>query len=152
MEAFADSLLGLMIQAVHALAGHVLNWSSRMHWAFLLSALIPAVALYWIGARSAKTRKVSMVRFLFPREVWLHPSALLDLRFVIVDTFVFALLVAPFALSTVATAETVNAGLTAMLGPGDAAQPEFLAIAIFSVALFLIVSVVRTFGTRELVF
>ena len=138
VEAFADSLSGLTIQAVQALAGHVLNWSSRMHWLFLLSAVVPAAVLYWFGARQASTDREGLVRFLFPREVWLHPSSLLDLRFLVVDTFVFALLIAPFALSTVATAEMVNGALISLLGKADAAQPGALAIGVFSVALFLI--------------
>ncbi|WEK47225.1 MAG: sterol desaturase family protein [Candidatus Andeanibacterium colombiense] len=74
---------------------------SRFQWPSILSALIIA-ALVWLWRRHAEPQRTpGLCRFLFPREIWLHRSALLDLRFVLFDKTALALLVGIGALFVV---------------------------------------------------
>lgn len=67
---------------------------SRFHWASLFSATLIAFAAWLWQRRSdpALARK-GFLRFLFPKRLWLHRSALLDYRFVLVDKLLLALLI-----------------------------------------------------------
>lgn len=96
METFADlawlqANLAAVADSVTTVFGKLF---SRFHWTSMLSA--GAIAFFvWLWQRrngDALARK-GFLKFLFPKWVWLHPSALLDYRFVLFDKVVLALLV-----------------------------------------------------------
>lgn len=82
-EGLEDSLLAPLLPA------------KRVFLPFLLGALVIG-AMVW--ARRLRGRR-SLAAFLFPREIWLHRSALLDYRLALVRPLIHAALFAPFALS-----------------------------------------------------
>ena len=59
---------------------------SRFHWVSLLSAAGLAYFVWrWQRREDPRLARKGFFGFLFPRSVWLHRSALLDYRFVLVD-------------------------------------------------------------------
>lgn len=67
---------------------------SRFHWTSLLSATLIAFGVWaWRARSEPDVRSQGFLGFLFPRNVWLHRSALLDYRFVLFDKVALGLLV-----------------------------------------------------------
>jgi sterol desaturase/sphingolipid hydroxylase (fatty acid hydroxylase superfamily) len=98
-----------------ALAAHTVQHAfgklfSRFHWTAILSSiLIVFMTWLWRAREDAAVRARGFRNFIFPREVWLHRSALLDYRFVLFDKVALgvliglgALLVSPDHLQAVA--------------------------------------------------
>jgi len=134
----AGGFTQMVAQALAGVLAHVFNLNSRFHWLFLGTALLIAAGLYWLARRNGdRISEDGLVRFIFPREVWLHPSSLLDLRYVLVDSFVYALTLAPFAVSTLVVAEGVDAALSGVFGRREAATPGTAMIVLFMVAILL---------------
>ena len=53
----------------------------RLHWLFLLSALVLAAISWWrFGRRESGGGIKGFFRFVFPREVYFHPSVLVDIK------------------------------------------------------------------------
>lgn len=83
-----------IISAVLDRAGDVLMFpldpSNRIYWLYLLSSALVAYFVYrsirakgeHATERDAEAANGSFLHFLFPRSVWSHPSAWLDLRYV----------------------------------------------------------------------
>lgn len=109
---------------------------SRFHWTSLLSAaLICLVVWAWRARREPEARQ-GFLSFLFPREVWLHRSALLDYRFVLFDKVVLALLIgiAAMFVSPHAVDSAVKGGQWAVR---NAAQASLGIVIAYTVALLV---------------
>ena len=66
---------------------------SRFHWVSLLSAVGLAYLVWrWQRRDDPRLARKGFLAFLFPRSVWLHRSAMLDFRFVLVDKLLLGLL------------------------------------------------------------
>lgn len=111
-----------------------------LHAAYLLSALVMAVAVWRVAGGGER-----LLRFLFPREVWLHPSALLDYRFFFVNRATFGFFLVPLLLSEATVATLVADGLGRLAGSGPALAPgaasvaaaTIVAIAAYDFAIYL---------------
>lgn len=130
--AASDALSFLWWHLVHPLFGQ-----SSLHVMFLLSAGL--AGWYWLarhgGAGTALAR-------LFDRRVWLHPSALVDLRFFVLNQWLMAhVRLGAWAGSLVALVSLkaqVAAGLDALLGAAPAGlRPGWLGMAAFTIAMGL---------------
>lgn len=78
-------------EVVHASFGKLF---SRFHWTAMLSATLIAFGVWFHRARhEPELRSQGFLRFLFPRDVWLHRSALLDYRFVLFDKVALAVII-----------------------------------------------------------
>lgn len=92
-------------------------------------------AVTWLG-RGRPHR--SLLRFLFARRVWLHRSALLDYRLLVVRAVLRATVLWPLAFSEVAVAVTVLAWLsTRIAAPTPSAVDPALVTALLSVSVFV---------------
>lgn len=111
----------------------LVNPAKRAFLPFLAGAAVLASLVWAVKCRS----KGSLRSFLFPKSIWLHPSALLDYRLAFVRAVLGVVLVVPFAVSiphagfAVARWLWKNAGILPALPIGDTAV-----IALFSVAVF----------------
>ena len=104
-----------------------LSPADRFFVGYLAVALVLAILVLRLDPQSGKPRSPrELIASLFPRRVFLHPSALLDYRFVLVNYFVIALLVA--------------AALDLVLGPNRSpATPGLAAGIVFTVVAFMAV-------------
>lgn len=96
--------------------------AARLDVAYLGAAAAMA-SLAWAVYRWRGETQRSLVDFLFPRRVWLNPSALLDYRFIVVDRTLIALVIS--AAATAGLIETAE-GLSRDLTWSDPAAPSVL--------------------------
>ncbi len=95
MQWFLEIVVAILDKACHVLL-YPLDPSNRIYWLYLLSSAFAAYLVYraiksksdHVLERDAEAAKGTFLQFLFPKSVWSHPSAWLDLRYVFVDRVV----------------------------------------------------------------
>ncbi len=135
LEAAALKLVaGVMTPVVYFLSAGV-----RFYWLYLLSALVIAVLLFCLRDRPAgRFSPRALARYLWPKAVWLHPSALLDYRYVALDAVLFTVLVAPFIVSAYAISGQVEGALAGTFGPARTSAAGGVAVNLaYTLALLL---------------
>lgn len=86
MDVILD-LLRFYFDHIISVLGFVFDPSQRMYALYLLSAVVVAFVLFWTkkaqitSGPATPESESSFVRFLFPKHVWSHPSAWLDVRY-----------------------------------------------------------------------
>ena len=117
---FPDLLKSVASEISSALQAIFMVSSSRHFWLYMLSYIVIAVVLYWMSRD--RSEGGSLLRFIFPREIYTHPSVIMDLKFwlvivVVVNIGLFGLLY---------TAVGIFSGLLErgidLLGPGWSAD------------------------------
>lgn len=112
--------------------------NTYLNWMFLLSAAVLALGVY-LAAGSPRSL-AGFVRYLVPRSIFLHPSALLDYRFYVVNGLLLrfvqigelaAALVAPVVVS-----KAIRWALAAALGASAGAAPGPVAQLAFTLLMF----------------
>lgn len=114
-----------------------------LHWFFLLSTL--AVAALFFATRSAEERRTSggFLRYMFPREIYAHPSAVVDYKFYVVTQLVMThLRLGQWVVGLAAIlqiAEGIRWVMTAVFGPRASAdaQPGAIAVVAFTLVTAL---------------
>jgi sterol desaturase/sphingolipid hydroxylase (fatty acid hydroxylase superfamily) len=128
------------------LVDYLIHPKSKIHWMYVASALLMAVAVhFW---RKAERSDTSLVKFLFPRSVWLHRSALTDYLFVAVTMPLWALLIAPFVLSDETIAHEIVAAFTAVRGEWVAQSPDLGVTVAYTATLLLVGDLARYWSHR----
>jgi sterol desaturase/sphingolipid hydroxylase (fatty acid hydroxylase superfamily) len=90
---------------------------NRFFWLYLLSAIVIALAVCYARQPAGPGRSVRQaLRAVFPRQVFLHPSALLDYRFVVVNHILHVLILGGVIANTVTVTEGALALLRLVLG------------------------------------
>jgi sterol desaturase/sphingolipid hydroxylase (fatty acid hydroxylase superfamily) len=88
-----------------------LHAGERVYWLYLASGLAFAAAAYLVRRARKSCSLRGLARYLLPRKVLLHRSALLDYRFFVVNRIVFGLLMLPAAPAAALGAAAVTAAL-----------------------------------------
>ncbi len=121
--------LAALLEPIRAL----LDPSKRVFVPFLLGAL--GIAL-WAGARSGP--RAAWTGQLFPRAIYLHPSAVLDYKLLFVKALLRTLLFAPRFLSTVSLTAAVTVGLRGWLGAAPSSSLSAVSVGVlYTLACFL---------------
>lgn len=108
--------------------------SKRVFVPFLLGSFVLAI---WVAQR--REQRGSWTARLFPREVYLHPSARLDYKLLFVKALLRGLLFAPRVLSTLAITAAVAGFLRAQLGAAPASGLSAVTIGLlYTLAAFLL--------------
>ena len=110
----------------------------RVFWpCLLISALVAVIALV-LGRRGRPGKLRFVLRFLLDRRVWLHPSSLLDLRLLVANVVIRALLVAPLGLSAYALALALVSGLDGWIGaPAPSSLSPAAVTGLYTAVLFV---------------
>ncbi len=128
--ALVDRLLDAALAPVRSLQSP----ESRMWWLYLLLAALLGTAVWAVKLR----HRVRLWRFLFPKSIWLHPSALLDYRLLFARAVIDGLFFAPLAVSSTYVALSTLGLLTRHLGGGPLGERSpALAIAALTVSTFV---------------
>ncbi len=111
----------------------------RLFWLALIGSLVLALFVFVMTRpRGRPIRGSDFLAFLFPRDVWLHPSALMDVRLMFAKAALRTVFVAPWAVSAyglaVATASILNHhfGLA-----DDSTWPSVWVTTVYTVVLFV---------------
>jgi sterol desaturase/sphingolipid hydroxylase (fatty acid hydroxylase superfamily) len=120
-------------------ASILLQPGERVYWLFLLGGLGVALGVWAVLRATGKLKATrGPLAFLFPKRIWLHRSAILDYKLLIVRGIFRALLVAPWLLSAYAIAIGVVALLDRNLGVPTAPGLSTLQIvSIYTLVAFL---------------
>lgn len=105
----------------------------RVFLPFLLTSALLA-SLVW--ARHLRGRR-SLLSYLFPRSVWLHSSALLDVRVIAARALLSLVLFVPAFLSTIALAVRVARALRHSLGMPSFSTGATMVLVLFTIAAFV---------------
>jgi sterol desaturase/sphingolipid hydroxylase (fatty acid hydroxylase superfamily) len=132
-------MLDDILARLSAFAYAPLSPADRFFVGYLAVALVLAVLVLRRDPQSGELRSPrALLVSLFPRRVYLHASALLDYRFVLVNYFVIALLVAAMFLSAGTTTGWFVAAIEHVLGPNrHATTPGIAAGLAFTIAVFM---------------
>lgn len=108
--------------------------NARVFGPYLLGAGALATLVWALKLR----HKISLRRFLFPREIWLHRSSLLDVQLIVAKALAFALVLWPFAVSASVLAVKLSLFFTQLFGVGPAAHASpALALVVFTITGFV---------------
>lgn len=107
--------------------------TKRVYWPFLAASAVMAVAVWALHVRGRR----SLLGYLFPRKVWLHPSALFDVRLMFARAVLGALLLGPFVISKVAVAVGVARALRSLFGATHLSWTSGAATFAFAITAFL---------------
>lgn len=120
----------------------VVGPTGRLFGVHLLGAVLVAAAVW---AATARLRgRVGLARFLFPWELWTHPSALLDVRLLLVRALLGAVLFVPALWSAQLVGVKLALVLSSLLDRGPFADvSRGWAIAGFSVLAFVLRDLAR---------
>jgi len=110
-----DAFLAAISGAVRAVA----DAESQTGWLFLLTSLLVGLIIYAVERkRRGSVAPVSVAKFLFPREVYLQRSAIVDYKFVAIDLtikfIVYIPLITGFSMLVYRAAAASFAGLSAL--------------------------------------
>lgn len=76
-----SEFMGAFLDHVRATLLYPLDPDNRIYVLYLATSIVMAFAIYQSARRKNKDSKSSFLRFLFPKHVWQHPSAWLDVRY-----------------------------------------------------------------------
>jgi sterol desaturase/sphingolipid hydroxylase (fatty acid hydroxylase superfamily) len=79
----------------HGLHVYGIDLNSKTAFPYMLSSLLIAGLVYQYDCRTGRLRNSSFVQYVFPRSVYLHPSAVTDYKFVAVDLSIKLLVYVP---------------------------------------------------------
>lgn len=112
-------LAGWVVGRIEALINLPFHVNSRIYWLYLLTACLLAVWSYRHYYNPHKPfRFVEFLRFLCPRRIYLHPSAILDYKIVFANRFIRPGALLTGFVSTAAIATYVDSVLDSMVSPG----------------------------------
>jgi sterol desaturase/sphingolipid hydroxylase (fatty acid hydroxylase superfamily) len=95
LDAFLPAeFIPYMAAAHDAIVSAFLKFFGRFHWLFSLPAVVLAFFAWLYYRRDLpEAARTNFLKFLFPKNIWLHRSALLDYRFVFFDKVALGIIV-----------------------------------------------------------
>lgn len=148
-------LADFVATAASAVPGVFARLFSRFHWVSVGAALLLAFAVWHRQRRQDPAAAgTGFLGWLFPRQVWLHRSALLDYRFVLVDKTALAVLIAIGALLFTPGAEpAIEAGGDVVedaleSAVANAAEASLAIVLLYTAALLLTTDFFRYWSHR----
>lgn len=127
----------------------LLSLGTRWGWGYFITGFLAAAYVYWrfaergVDGDAAVARERGLLRFLFPREIWLHPSACLDYALFVLNKILITFVLAAVATLSEFSFLLMRAGLAVGLGPPQDSVEPSLALTLLTT---LVVVVVFDFG------
>lgn len=123
--------------SVVVLAHKALSPKIRLHWIYLLSALLMALWTYRRSRRQGE--QGTLAQYLFPRSVWLHSSAITDYAFFALTVPIWTLFVLPRLPAAAQYADHLRATAQHWFGAGAGLPMKIPAIALLYGAVLVVV-------------
>ncbi|MEL6373288.1 MAG: sterol desaturase family protein [Pseudomonadota bacterium] len=112
--------------------------NEKFFWIYIGSAIVIAAAICWRRLPADERNLDGLVKAVLPRAVFLHPSALLDYRLVVLNHLLITLVLGYVFVSTIVIAKLVAAGLTDLApGLGGWGEAGLWASAVFTVVALI---------------
>ena len=114
--------------------------SSEIYWLYILGALLIALLLYMLDGKD-KTQQQNLLQYLFPKEIYLHPSAITEYKYYFAASLLNILLLIP-AISSLPNLADITCDyltkITHINAPFAIAHPHWYDYGILSVFLALV--------------
>jgi sterol desaturase/sphingolipid hydroxylase (fatty acid hydroxylase superfamily) len=138
MDAYIDSLWHLFdILGISAFAEH----KHRIYYPYLLSSLLMAFFYYYFLKQGKSSNGISkFLRYIFPKKIWLHKSAVVDYQIFIFNNIIKAFLIGPYLIAHISFAYIVTRCWENLIGIQESIQWSSVTINIFYSIIFLITS------------
>ncbi|MGQ0383959.1 MAG: sterol desaturase family protein [Gammaproteobacteria bacterium] len=142
LKIFLRDLLGPLYEYVYAAASGLLRFvqTGHMHYVFFATALVIAFAYYWRYVR-ATGGGAGFARWLLPREIYLHRSAVVDYQYYLVNSIILSKVYPVIFIGlpgVLLVSDGVRQVLTSAFGPaGVSGPPSVWAGIAFTVAMTL---------------
>ncbi|MBN3560838.1 sterol desaturase family protein [Aliamphritea spongicola] len=104
------TVLEVVLTQLYKVFLYPLNTSQRIYWLYLLTSLLGALLVYLWSTRSQRRSATHFLRFLFPKKVWQHPSAWLDVRYFFFHQLVRLIIYTTFLTGTIDISFTLLTG------------------------------------------
>jgi sterol desaturase/sphingolipid hydroxylase (fatty acid hydroxylase superfamily) len=134
MQGFAAKVIGRIGENVVSLLMLPLDYGEKY---FIPYIVLSFAAAALVLSRDASRPKTSLIRRLFPKEIYWHPSARLDYGIVLVNRILTPSLLATRLLSSAALGSWVTLQLTALLGARAPLLAGTAALVVFTVIFAL---------------
>ncbi len=149
VKSFAQDYLGeyyVLFREIFNVVFPFISPFTRFYWLYIVTFLVVAFVLY---ARQEKGQinLMRMFQFVFPRSVYLHPSAILTTKFYFVNGILVTVLL--FSLSVLTATEVagvVSGGLQMVFGENPGAPVSLWGIALFSLLIVMTMDFANWFG------
>lgn len=114
----------------------VADTNSRFYWMYLLAFLVIAAAIFAVRAGRSNRSLRSLAAYIFPKDIYFHPSAAIDLQLYVANKFVSPVRVFLPYMSTAFVAAYVTSGMAHMFGDAGPILPvNFVTMALFTIGL-----------------
>ena len=133
---------------VSAAADKLLSPTFRLHWIYLLSALVMALFVYGMNQTRGESRTLS--QFLFPRSVWLHSSAITDYFYIALVMPLWSFLVVPHLVSSKIVTRHFLAAAQIVLGTHAPIAMSPLAVGLLYSAALIVVTDFKLYWVHRL--
>lgn len=119
----------------------------RIFWVYLLSAGLLAALVYLFQTRQKKSVK-GLVSYLFPKQIYSHPSAWIDFKFMLVNKLVKIACLAPIILAYPLLSNWTRRFCEQFLGPAtpSTAEPNPTILVIYTLLVTLFVDLALYLG------
>ncbi len=114
-------------------------WDSVIYWMYLVSAVFLVALLYILNSAKSE-KKTNFLQYIWPKEVYLHPSTVTGYKYYFVYTLLQSFVVFPAIVSSEYLANGVRSALTQLTGTTAlfaVTEPQFWHHAAFTVFIAL---------------
>lgn len=114
-------------------AGYLNQPTKRIFYAYLLSSLALAIFVYY-----RKKPKTSLFKYIFHKKTWWSSSAKVDYAFLVFNSIIKVLFIAPFLIFSLKISFYLNQYLIDSFGYYEATHSKALLISLYTLAVFFI--------------
>jgi len=119
---------------------HFVNLSSRMAYLYLISTLIISIIVYMVEkTRRGEAETVSLLRWMLPARILMHPSAQTDFAFYVINKMLVAVIYGSVLATTPLSFNAVTGLLERFLGPPTADLQPHIGYSILATVIIIIV-------------
>ena len=138
MDALLDSIVSFL-ETIGLTAFFSPN--KRVYYPYLLAALVLASIYYWFLRQSKQQKSIpKWLQYIFPKSIWLHPSALVDYQLFVFNNVLKIVLIAPYFIAHGAFAYVVVYWWETAIGIQDNVQWSASSINISYTIVFMLCS------------
>ncbi len=131
-----DSLFNKFTALLTAPISLINNPDTRIYYLYLLSSLMIAISFYFaINTKNTKASIQELVRYFFPKKIWLHPSSKMDYFIFMFNGILSLVLITPYIISSAAIFTFTFKSLKYIFG-----NPEMFEISSSSILILYTVS------------
>lgn len=121
---------------------------SRFHWTSLVAAAALTVGVWlYMRAKDPEVARKGFFSFAFPKQVWLHRSAVLDYKFVLFDRLVFVTLISLLVI-LVAGGDGMAMSEAGKAAVANAAKADLGIVIAYTIVLFVVEDFFRYWAHR----